>query len=555
MSVFPSNGSAETNGATYWANEIAIELGLTLTPPPYSGDEENRLAWILSQIYDVISGGGGGGPFWRQGGNAVTSEQTLGTTTNYALPVIINNSEVWAWETNGTISRSGDLWSAAYSRTNTTWGYNAGSSISGAANVTLIGALAGINLTSGATNTLVGYNTGGSLSTGTSNTLIGGNAGAALSATSAQNTFVGAGAGGNATADKNAFFGYNAGAAQTSGIFNVALGAYAGRNFFSGYANSAANANIYIGQGAGDGQKSGSYNIFIGLSGGYNFQDGNRNILIGNTVISTSYGAGNITQPYPTSSTNDTLGFGNLVQFTGSNQIVFGSQTYRYDQVFFGEGTASTSPQPFTYSRTNASGLDQVGAQTYIDVSRGTGLGASGNIIFRYAPAGSSGTTLTTLTDGFRFEGTTGSIYVLKINDLGNGLPLASSGNTTNGYRIELDSTGGSWIGGDVQANSNKTQLIVNDSAQSLTLRTGGGSPLNWILFDIANSLFKIGDIDTSTTSMLLTVDVPNKWLILDSGTHDSKIKINGVEGVTASVDPSAVNTLEFNGGVFVGTT
>ena len=385
---------------------------------------------------------------WLLNGNTVGSEKWIGTVDNYALPVRTNNAEKFAFGTSGQIYRgsgSRNLFSIAYSATNTTWGYNAGAALAGAANVTLIGGSAGINVSTGSTNTLVGYNTGGLLATGTSNTLIGGNAGASLGATATQNTFVGAGAGGNATADKNAFIGYNAGAAQTSGIFNVALGAYAGRNFFSGYANSAANANIYIGQGAGDGQKSGSYNIFIGLSGGYNFQDGNRNILIGNTVISTSYGAGNITNPWPATNTSDTLGFGNLVQFTASNQIVFGSETYRYDSVFFGEGAASTTPQSFTYARTNASGTDINGADTYITVSRSTGTGISGDIIWQYAASGSTGSSLNPLTTGMIFNGSTGALLLDVINDYSAGILLSSGTNTAYSNRISLDSRGGSW--------------------------------------------------------------------------------------------------------------
>lgn len=519
-----------------YLHQILDLMGIVVTDPPYSGTELNRLDYLIGLLLDNWGSPGGGGPFWNLNGNTVPSEKFIGTVNNYAFPVRVNNSEVWAWETNGTITRGSVLWSIA-SGTSTSWGYNAGAA-----------------LPSGANNVMIGYQSGQTLSSGTSNTFVGANSGI-LVTTGIQNTMVGAGAGGSTTGDKNAYFGYNAGTHQTTGVFNVELGAYAGRNFFSGYAASAYNANVFIGQGAGDGAKSGSYNIFIGLSGGYNFQDGNRNILIGNTVIATSYGAGAITQPYPTSSINDTLGFGNLVQFTASNQIVFGSQTYRYDQVFFGEGTASTSPQPFTYSRTNASGNDINGATTYIDVSRATGIGGSGDIVFRYGVSAGIGSTLATLAEGFKFAGTTGDIYLSKVRDYGNGLTFTSSSDTANGYRIEEDSASGSWIVGDVTTNYNKTQLIVNDSAQSLTLRTGGGSPLNWVLFDIANGLFKIGDINSNHTGMLMSVDVFNQLLILDSDTHTSKIKINGVEGKTASVDPSTVATLEFNGGVFVGTT
>lgn len=372
MSSFPSRVYLNApNEASDFFMQILDLMGVSYQQYPSTDGivTENYWTYLVGLLLENWGGSGPGG-WWKQDGNTVGSEKWIGTIDNYTFPIRTNNTEKLAIGTSGQIYRgsgSRNLFSIAYSITNTSWGYNSGASLAGAGNVTLIGASAGTNITSGSSNTLVGYNTGGSLSTGTSNTLIGANAGAALGATATQNTFTGAGAGGNATADKNAYFGYNAGAAQTSGIFNVAVGAYAGRNFFSAYANSAANANIYIGQGAGDGQKAGSYNIFIGLSGGYNFQDGNRNILIGNTVIATSYGAGNITQPYPTSSTNDTLGFGNLVQFTASNQIVFGSATYYYTQVAYSYSSTGIHSEFFRTSTPFSAVSADRGSIAYVD--------------------------------------------------------------------------------------------------------------------------------------------------------------------------------------------
>lgn len=278
-----------------------------------------RGSYILGPAY-LPTASGPGLAAWIIDGNTNGSEKYIGTNDNYAFPIRTNGIEKLCVGTAGQIFRgsgSRNLFSIAFSTSNTSWGYLAGN--------------AGV---SGVNNTLIGGNAGLLLTTGTSNTAVGYNAGQAL-VSAVQNTFIGNSSGFNVTGDKNTALGYTSLSSQTSGIFNVAVGGYAGRNFFSGYAASAYNANIFIGMGAGDGATDGSYNIFMGLSGGYNFQSGDRNILIGNAVISTSYGAGSITQPYPTSSTNDTLGFGNLVQFTASNQIVFGSSTYYYTQAAY----------------------------------------------------------------------------------------------------------------------------------------------------------------------------------------------------------------------------
>lgn len=430
-----------------------------------------RGSYILGPAY-LPTASGPGLAAWIIDGNTNGSEKYIGTNDNYDFPIRTNGIEKLCVGTAGQIFRgsgSRNLFSIAFSTSNTSWGYLAGN--------------AGV---SGVNNTLIGGNAGLLLTTGTSNTAVGYNAGQAL-VSAVQNTFIGNSSGFNVTGDKNTALGYTSLSSQTSGIFNVAVGGYAGRNFFSGYAASAYNANIFIGMGAGDGATDGSYNIFMGLSGGYNFQSGDRNILIGNAVISTSYGAGAITQPFPTSSTNDTLGFGNLVQFTADNQIVFGSPSYPYTQVFFGEGPASTAPQTFTYSRTNASGTDVAGADTYIDVSRGTGTGIGGNIIFRYAAAaGGSGSSLNALANAWVINGNTGNLSGSVITDNSNGLIFRSGSTTPGSNNIEID--------GLVQ---------------------------------------KFGDVSGASSGMVLTIDDTNKVFDVDNVTHTVAIKVNGSTGFT----------------------
>ena len=519
-----------------YLHQILDLMGIVVTDPPYSGTELNRLDYLIGLLLDNWGSPGGGGPFWNLNGNTVPSEKFIGTVNNYAFPVRVNNSEVWAWETNGTITRGSVLWSIA-SGTSTSWGYNAGAA-----------------LPSGANNVMIGYQSGQTLSSGTSNTFVGANSGI-LVTTGIQNTMVGAGAGGSTTGDKNAYFGYNAGTHQTTGVFNVELGAYAGRNFFSGYAASAYNANVFIGQGAGDGAKSGSYNIFIGLSGGYNFQDGNRNILIGNTVISTSYGAGDITNPWPATNTSDTLGFGNRVQFTASNQIVFGSETYRYNEVFFGEGTASTAPQSFTYARTNASGGSVSGATTYIAVSRATGAGISGNIVFQWAlsPGGGTPTTLASLQTGWTFVGENGYLKGTNITDDGSGLRIQSGSALPSGNNLELSGNAGSVVIGDAAGAANNTRGIYYDNYKSYQFTTGSDGL--WVYWNAEDKIFSIGDINSINNGTILMVDVPHNRLLIDNINHDTVIIINGQNGKTGDIDLTTATTIHSEGGVITSWT
>ncbi len=328
----------------------------------------NGSTWVLSTLPDppVIPDA------WLLNGNTVVSEKWLGTVDNFALPVRIHNTEVWAWETDGWISRSTNRYSFPYGTTNVTWGDQTGTSITSGTQNTIIGYHAGFGVTSGVANTLMGYLAGQNITTGVSNTVIGNNAG--LGFTSAvQNTAIGNASLTGATGDKNAALGYHSGSSITSGVFNTIMGAYAGRNFFSGYGAAASNANIFVGQLAGDGlQAGGDFNIFMGLSGGYNFRTGTRNILIGNAVLLTSYGAGNITQQLPASDSHDVLLFGNLAAATKSNQVVVGSNTHPYEDVQFNFAASNTCGLFFRTSTPEGAQAAQPGSLCSVNNS-GTG--------------------------------------------------------------------------------------------------------------------------------------------------------------------------------------
>jgi hypothetical protein len=63
---------------------------------------------------------------WNLDGNTVGSEKWIGTADNFAFPIRVNNAEVWAFETNGSITRgNGNLFSVPYSLLHTSWGYRA----------------------------------------------------------------------------------------------------------------------------------------------------------------------------------------------------------------------------------------------------------------------------------------------------------------------------------------------------------------------------------------------------------------------------------------------
>lgn len=127
---------------------------------------------------------------------------------------------------------------------NASFGYRAGDTVAGNYNNS-IGSFAGQALTTGSYNTFSGYYTG------------------VFTTTATWNTFVGAKAGAN----------------NSTGSTNLFVGGHAG------YSNTTSNHNVYLGYAAGFNSK-GSDNVFIGYCSGYN-ETGSNKLYIANSSSNT----------------------------------------------------------------------------------------------------------------------------------------------------------------------------------------------------------------------------------------------------------------------------
>ena len=292
---------------------------------------------------------------WGLGGNAVASIQTLGTTTNFDLPFITNNTERMRLNSGGTqfypsvdntlslgsvanswkdvyadgyLYINGERWTSL-SATNTLIGtrgnqsftsgnynvgvgYGSGNAITTGFRNTFVGHRAGELLTTSSDNTLIGNLTGGLTNAlGDNNTLIGSYAGYGVSNSGASNTYVGAYSGGNnTTGNSNAFLGYNSGLNNTTGYFNTFIGAASGQvnlvgnlNTFTGYLSGNSNTgdnNTFNGYASGRGTTSGGYNAFFGTAAGFTNTTGTGNSYYGGTVGYNNNGSYNTFMGYGT---------------------------------------------------------------------------------------------------------------------------------------------------------------------------------------------------------------------------------------------------------------
>lgn len=394
---------------------------MAIQTPSCSDSEWQLLFKILQSLPDLSASGDG--EFWALLGNTVLPTYKLGSTNNEDVRMFTNNAQIATWfrsgelgvnisalplgtlhskgrsgqsplyvinnaggeslefRDGGQIFRNATLFSIAntIARQNTTWGNQAG-------NV--------LQASSGTQNTLVGHNAGALITAGVSNTMIGNSAGDNY-ALGVQSTMVGAGAGSNTTGDKNTYLGYTTGTSQTTGIFNVMIGGNAGRHQLSVKPNAALNGNILLGVGSGDDTEAGSdWNILIGLMSGWGLRAGLRNIIIGNAVLATAFGAGNITAQLVNDNTTDSIGIGNLVAVDANNQLAIGSSTYfiTHNKTFYSAGGVHSE-----YYRTTTPESVQAaqrGSVAYVDD------GTTGSVYLKEAGTGTTGWINVTTNSG-----------------------------------------------------------------------------------------------------------------------------------------------------------
>lgn len=88
-------GTNTIDGATSWLLDDPYEVAVFVS--------DGNASWaVMSQVTPVVKTTTTGGA-WNQGGNALTSEKTLGVTTNFALPFITNNAERMRISSTGNV--------------------------------------------------------------------------------------------------------------------------------------------------------------------------------------------------------------------------------------------------------------------------------------------------------------------------------------------------------------------------------------------------------------------------------------------------------------------
>lgn len=205
-------------------------------------------------------------------------------------------------------------------------------------------------------------------------------------------------------------------------------------NTVFGFGNTTLSGNTIVGYGN---SVTGQSNVVIGNAGEV---AGEENIIINGA---TNAGNGNIllySDIQPGSAAIGTIGL-NATNITISHAFIAGTTTgSKYiDNVYFGNGVRSGTPQNITYNATGAEGTNTAGATITIAAGKGTGNASTNGYISLSTPdAGASGTTLQTLSEKVRI---TKSGDILLIN-AANGLILKDAAGTPHYWRVTISTLG-----------------------------------------------------------------------------------------------------------------
>ena len=362
---------------------------------------------------------------------------------------------------------------------NTVLGIDAGSSLQGQVNntligndagknfglnpfaggVTYVGAFAGLNNTSGSGTTYIGYQAGQNQA-GAANTAVGSQAlGGSFSGTGTSNVAIGDRAGLSARGSRSTLLGYQTAYSSGTGLNDSILIGYR-----AGYSTNAANV-VQIGSEAGRNNNSAAGHISIGYQAGYSQTSGTDNTYIGyqagysgttatyRTIIGYQAGYGNTGTQNVFIGQRSGTGTG-----SGANNVAVGSNTLRGNNA--GSNNAVLGHQALIY--TTGGNNTAVGYQAGDSITTGTN-----NTVIGYDADASSATVSNEITLG------NASVTSFRIPGLQSG---ASNGDVltfnSSAGKLELQAAGGggaSDLNGLSDCLVDTASLYIGESPSSLS--------------------------------------------------------------------------------------
>lgn len=216
---------------------------------------------------------------------------------------------------------------------------------------------------------------------------------------------------------------------------------------------STGNVPVFLGKNAGSSSTSSvfgsvgmGHSSLSSLSSGTNITAVGYFSLYNNTGGSKLVGIGSLNTVHSISSSADVCLLGHGVSSTSNNQFVTGSSSSPYINYYFGRGVQQTlaalgsdgvslNATSIQSGQTNASAS---GFPFSINASQGTGTGVGGDILFKFAPAGISGSTQNSLQTAMQITPTTERVITHYTHQFNYGINFNNEGSTWAYTEMEI---------------------------------------------------------------------------------------------------------------------
>tara|TARA_R110002110_G_scaffold22933_2_gene88229 strand:- start:199 stop:1761 length:1563 start_codon:yes stop_codon:yes gene_type:complete len=226
--------------------------------------------------------------------------------------------------------------------------------------------------------------------------------------------------------------------------------------------------------------------------------------------------------------------FGQSASSTTTNQFVAGSQYARIDNVYFGEGVSNATPTAYTINGTGGSGTDIAGADINIAGGIGRGTGAGGDIVFKTAAAGSTGSTANTLTTAMTIDASQN----VTADNYRVGSPLGGYYDNTGVYGLETKTDG------DIRIKNNTDARLQLAGGRFGTWHLGSQGVFGWSngnvfgTVDTALSRISAGVIGVGTGSLGSVAGTLSAGILTATAPAitDTPLAVNGSVGQTADL-------------------
>lgn len=248
---------------------------------------------------------------------------------------------------------------------------------------------------------------------------------------------------------------------------------------------------------------------------------------------------------------NAQIALGQGARTTADSQIVIGSSSVPILDMYLGSGIQSVSPAAASINATDGQGTDNAGGALNINAGQGTGTGNGGAINLQVAAAGTTGTSLNSLSSVATFESTGISVGNISLNTpitLQSGTGTITIGSTAADRTINIGNVDSAQTINIGQWDTTSTQMLRVGAlgTSSRTILYGGHGSLGngGIQFDSPNVLVRSAAWADTALTFGVQDSAGNNLFNVDALNDLTSVDTTGLYFMNIPVDASGYRVL-----------